>query len=387
MPARTRTVLLVALLVAAVAAPVAAVADADPHRLDDSERLAGAAGVASAPRAPSHGATSSDSTPLACEFPHSKTDATGTRVTVESEPGRIVTLAPSAAQTMWEIGGREKVVGVTQYASYLDGAESRTNVSGAGESWVNVEKVLGLEPDLVLAPDVIDNGTVDALRRAGLTVYKFREPHSIDDVRRQTLRTGQLVGECDGAEQTVAWMDEKLRTVREAVRGQERPRVLYVFFDYTAGEGTFVDEMITTAGGVNVAAEAGISGFKQISPEIVAQRNPEWIVVNDGATGVPETAAYNNTDAVENGRIVVVKEEHVSQSAPRMVIAVSQLARAFHPEAYERAANRTTAATDDSASTTAGSETASSSRAPGFGVEATLAALVSALALLAFRRR
>ncbi|MFB6078001.1 MAG: cobalamin ABC transporter substrate-binding protein, partial [Halarchaeum sp.] len=65
-----------------------------------------------------------------CAFPVTVTDATGANVTVADEPGRIVTLNPSAAQTAWEIGAKPKVVGVSQYASYLDGASERANVSG-----------------------------------------------------------------------------------------------------------------------------------------------------------------------------------------------------------------------------------------------------------------
>ncbi|MFB6218241.1 MAG: PGF-CTERM-anchored ABC transporter substrate-binding protein [Halobacteriaceae archaeon] len=329
-----------------------------------------------------------------CGFPVTATDATGVEVTVSGEPERVVTLAPSAAQTMWEIGAKEKVVGLSQYATYLEGADSRRNVSGQGSTFVGVEKVIDAEPDLVLAPNVVKNDTVEKLRDAGLTVYKFREAKTLEDIREKTRLTGELVGECEGAKETVAWMDERLETVRETVEGQDRPRVLYVFFGFTAGKGTFIHRMITTAGGENVAATANISGFKQVSPEVVVDRNPQWIVVNDGATGVPSTDAYNSTDAVKNDQILVVKEEHVSQPAPRVVHAIVRMAKAFHPDAYA-AANRTTtatattAATDGTTTATTAQQTAETTSAPGvpgFGVAAALAAL-AALALLASRGR
>jgi iron complex transport system substrate-binding protein len=76
-------------------------------------------------------------------------------------------------------------------------------------------------------------------------------------------------------------MKDRIRTVRQAVKGEERPDVLYLFYGYTAGRGTFIEEIIRTAGGNNVAAEAGISGYKQISKEVVVKQNPEWIVLND----------------------------------------------------------------------------------------------------------
>lgn len=282
-----------------------------------------------------------------CSFPVTETDATGTEVTVDAEPERVVTLSPSAAQTMWEIGAKEKVVGVSQHASYLEGADERANVSGSGQNFVNAEKVVDLEPDLVLAPDVIPDDTVATLREAGLTVYKFGFAGSVEDVYTQTKLTGRLVGECDGASETVAHMQDRISTVEETVEGQESPRVLYVFFGYTAGEGTFIDEIITTAGGTNVATEAGIEGYQQISEETVVEQDPEWIVLNSDGPTVPQSAAYNATTAVQQGQTVVVDANYVSQPGPRIVQPITKLAQAFFPEAWE-AVNATETATPTS---------------------------------------
>ncbi|MFB9808829.1 ABC transporter substrate-binding protein [Haladaptatus pallidirubidus] len=90
-----------------------------------------------------------------CSFPVTKADATGTEVSLDEQPQRVVTLSPSAAQIMWEIGAKDKVVGVTQYANYLEEADKKANVSGTGQSFVNIEKVVSLEPDLVLAPSTV----------------------------------------------------------------------------------------------------------------------------------------------------------------------------------------------------------------------------------------
>lgn len=321
-----------------------------------------------------------------CQFPTSATDATGTNVTVTSEPERIVTLAPSAAQTVWEIGGAEKVVGVSQYAAYLDGASSRTNVSGSGSAWVDVETIVSLEPDLVLAPFVVPNETVEKLRRAGVTVYRFRSASTVDEIERKTLRTGELTGECAGARETVDWMEQRLEEVRRATEGTDRPRVLYTFHGYTAGEGTFVDTIITTAGGRNVAAMANVTGFKQLNSEVVVARDPQWILLNDGAVSIPETAAYNGTYAVQHNQTVVVREEYLSQPAPRMVYAITNLTRALYPEAYPQAVNETAAnATSTADATSTAQSESASNRAPGFGVVAALLALTAA-ALLASRR-
>ncbi|GAA0251770.1 PGF-CTERM-anchored ABC transporter substrate-binding protein [Haladaptatus pallidirubidus] len=322
-----------------------------------------------------------------CSFPITETDATGTDVTVEEEPQRIVTLSPSAAQTMWEIGGQEKVVGVTKFSTHLDGANAKANVSGAGTTTVVPEKVVAQNPDLVLAPNVIPDQTVQKLREAGLTVYKFDEAKTIEDIYAKTELTGRLTGECDGADETVSWMKDRVNTVREAVSGEDSPKVLYVMSGgFTAGEGTFINKVIETAGATNVAAEADISGYKQISNEVVVQQQPEWFIVSAGAE-VPN--AYSETPAAKQNQTVSLNSNYVSQPAPRIVHPITKLAKTFHPEAFEQANVTTTAETTttaDSQGDTAGETTTESGGQPGFGgVGAVVAGALAVVALLARR--
>ncbi|WP_231183837.1 PGF-CTERM-anchored ABC transporter substrate-binding protein [Haladaptatus sp. DYF46] len=317
-----------------------------------------------------------------CSFPVTKTDATGTQVTIAEEPNRIVTLSPSAAQTMWKIGGKSKVVGVSKYSAYLDGASAKTNVSGAGMTAVVPEKVVSLNPDLVLAPNVISDETVKKLRSAGLTVYKFRESKSIDDIYAKTERIGRLTGECGGAKETVSWMKNRIDTVHQAVEGEDSPKVMYVMSGgFTAGTDTFMDTIITQAGGTNVAAEAGIEGYQQISSEVVVEQQPEWFIVSAGAK-VPED--YSDTPAAKGNNTVALNPNYVSQPAPQIVTPISKLAKTLHPEAYAQA-NVTTTAADETETTTDAMDsktttttnaatTTQSSGQPGFGVPVAIVA-------------
>ncbi|UPV73422.1 PGF-CTERM-anchored ABC transporter substrate-binding protein [Halorussus limi] len=346
-----------------------------------------AAGVAPVGAVTGDGAVASAgaATQTSCSFPVTETDATGTEVTVEQKPERVVTLAPSAAQTMWEIGGKSQVVGVSQYATYLEGADSRTNISGAGRSYVNVEKVVSTEADLVLAPNVIPNETVQKLREAGLTVFKFDYATSVEDIYSKTELMGRLTGNCEGANETVSWMKDRISTVRDAVKGEDPPRVLISQGGgWTAGNGTFVGNVVELAGGTNVAAEANISGYGKISEEVVVQQNPEWIVQLGAFGAYPKTEAYNGTAAVESGQVLTVSNENISQPAPRVVYAVTKMAKAFHPEAYAAANGTDEGAMQEATTTQTTTDGGSSGGVPGFGVPVALVALAGA-ALLARR--
>ncbi|KTG14026.1 PGF-CTERM-anchored ABC transporter substrate-binding protein [Haloferax profundi] len=337
-----------------------------------------------------------------CSFPMTVTDATGTEVTISEDPERVVTTNPSAAQTMWEIGARDEVVGVSQYALYLDGTSEKANVSGS--SGLNVEAVIGLEPDVVLVPNTTytaEPDRVEQLRSAGVTVVVFESGDSLDAVADKVERIGRLTGNCEAGVERADEMRTSMENMERALEDVDRPVGLNAFFGYTSGEGTFISEIMTTAGLRNGAAEANITDWGQINEELVVEMNPEYIVVPSHAP-IPSGPAYNSTTAVQEGNIVVVDANSLQQPAPRAIDASEAIMKAVHPDAYERyqelqnqsetttTADSTTATvtTADEPETTAATTTqeqTTESSAPGFSP---IVAVV-ALALTAFlgRRR
>ncbi|MDL5361100.1 PGF-CTERM-anchored ABC transporter substrate-binding protein [Halalkalicoccus sp. NIPERK01] len=322
-----------------------------------------------------------------CEFPTTVTDATGEEITVEEEPERIVAMQPSDAQILWEIGAREKVVGmpVGQYTDYLEGHDEPADISEDDGITVSTERVIDLEPDLVLASAVADEEQVRQLREAGLTVYQTQDATSIDDVKANTETVGQLTGECAGAAETVDWMNEEIGAIEEAAEGEQRPTVLYAMGDgFTAGEGTFIADVVETAGGENLGSEAGIEFYGQISEEVVVSEDPDWIVYPDNFEEPPVSEqVIESTTAGQEDQVVQVDSNRLNQPGPQVVYAIGTLAETFHPDAYATAGDGASTGEGDGeqpADTDAGEDQ------PGFGVVAALAALVAAGVLL-FRRR
>ncbi|WP_410765083.1 PGF-CTERM-anchored ABC transporter substrate-binding protein [Haloferax sp. DFSO60] len=336
-----------------------------------------------------------------CTFPMTFTDATGTEVTISEDPERIVTTNPSAAQTMWEIGAQDEVVGLSQYALYLDGASKKTNVSGSGG--VNVEAVIGLEPDLVLVPNttyVTEPDKIQQLRGAGLTVAVFESGDSLTGVADKVERVGNITGNCEAGAERADEMRTSIANMERALEGVEQPVGLNAFFGYTSGSGTFISEVMTNAGLRNGAAEANITGFGQINEELVVTMDPEYIVVPSHAP-IPSGPAYNSTTAIQEGNVIVVDANNLQQPAPRAIDASEAILEAVHPDAYERyqqlqnesettsdatteAETMTDEQTTESMPTTDASETTEGA-APGFGLVVSLVAL-AAVAFLARRQ-
>jgi iron complex transport system substrate-binding protein len=340
---------------------------------------------------------------LDCEFPFEGEDATGEEVTIEDEPDSVVALQPSDAQVLYEIGAEEKIDGmpVGEYTAYLEADEELDITDSSGVEPV-AEEVIDRDPDVVLAANALENDdVVDQLRDAGITVYVFPTEESLDGVAENVRLTGEIAGECDGAEDALEEMDERLEIIGEAVADEEHPLAYYEMGDgFTAGEGTFQDEILTTAGVENLGAEAGIEGWEEISEEVVVEEDPEWIVYGESWGDEPPVGeAAMGTTAYQEEQFVAVDDQFMSQPGPLVVEAIEEIVETVHPDAYadaeadlESADDGTDGeAADDAAEaddeTTADDEAADDGDSiPGFGVPAVVAALVAVLAVLARRR-
>jgi iron complex transport system substrate-binding protein len=342
---------------------------------------------------------------LDCEFPIEVTDATGETVTIEEEPEEVVVLAPNVAQHLWEIGAQEKVTGmpVGQYTSYLNGSEQRTNVVDNFLQPIN-EEVVGLEADLVLAPNVTSEESITQLRESGETVYHYERANDLDKMLQLVERTGQLVGECEAATEKTAELEGRISVVEQAVADEEQPTVFYDLGDqptgpFTVNSNTLEHDVITTAGAENIAADIEApSGYPQISTEVVISEQPEWVISPGGR--LSNFSGYEETPALANDRVLEVDANLISQHGPRNVDVLETVAEELHPEAMEAARQNAENETDDGSmdgdgnesmddstddETTGGDDGGADDSGPGLTVGAAIAALL-ALAVVASRR-
>jgi iron complex transport system substrate-binding protein len=315
------TMLLVVLVVALVSAPVAA---AVGPAADDGHAALGDAPPAQADEQ--------------CTFPVTKTDATGRQVTVTGDPDEVFTLGPSAAQTMWEIGAQDEVVGVSysdiSYVDYLPGVEDKTNAGNPGFTPISTSVVVNEDPDLVLAANIIPDEKIRQLRDAGLTVYKFREATSVDFVVQKTRDYGELVGRCEDADERADQMETEVDLVRSAVADVDHPEGVYITGSsgYAAGEGTFVNELVEGAGIDNVASER-VDGYAQLSREVVLAEDPAWLVQSREF----DLSPYAGSTFYEEDQVIRVDPNYISQPGPRVVDAMQTIVKTVHPDAYEQA--------------------------------------------------
>jgi len=254
-------------------------------------------------------------------------------------------LAPSNTEILFVVGASDQVVGVTQYCNYPPEAQDREQIGGFSANTISVEKIVALEPDLVLAAGEIHQPVIEALEQLNIPVYAL-DPNTLDEVYTSIELVGHLTGHQAGADQVVADMKDRVASVTEqiaTVPQEERLSVYWEVFDeprMTAGPSTFTGQLIELAGGVNIFAEVS-EAYPQISDEEVIGRNPAVIMGPEtmGEKLTIETVAqrpgWSQIDAVQNGRIYLFDGDMVARSGPRLAQVLQLMAQALYPDLFE----------------------------------------------------
>ncbi len=271
-------------------------------------------------------------------------DGLDREVTLAEPAQKIVSLAPSNTEILFAIGAGEQVIGRDEFSDYPSQAADLPSVGG-GFGDYNLEAIVDLEPDLVLAAEINTPELVKALDDLGLTVFLLSNPISIDEMFENLLTVAELTAHIPEAEDLVDSLRSRVFKVESVIEAAEdQPTVFYELdatdpsAPWTAGSGTFIDTLITMAGGENIASDME-GQYLQFSIEELLIRDPQVIILGDAAYGItPESlldrTGWSNISAVVNDRIYTFDDNLVSRPGPRLVDGLEQLASSLHPELY-----------------------------------------------------
>ncbi len=278
---------------------------------------------------------SQDTTPLS----HSLIDEIGRHVEVPAAVKRIVSLAPNLTEIVFALGEGDHLAGDTDFCDYPTEATRKPRVGGPVNP--NLEQIVALMPDLVLATAINRRETVDALARIGVPVYAT-DPHSVDDMIASIEHIGKVLHAEKTAMPLVEGLRERLSNLDRRIAGTVPRRVLFVVWTdplITIGRGTFIADALRRAGARSVVDAA--AEWPRISFEEIVRLQPEFLVFASAHAAdrqhdidsLGTRPGWRDLDALRRGNIVVISDA-INRPAPRMVDAVEQLARAFHSESF-----------------------------------------------------
>lgn len=300
--------------------------------------LLAACGPTAAPGATASPTSAATASPSPAAFPVTVSDFQARSVTVATRPSRIVSIGPSITEFLFALGAGDRIVGVDDFS---DEPAVATKIDKVGGVKVNLEKVVSLKPDLVLSVKFSD-GTIERIASAGITVLVV-DPQSIGDVTRTAILVGRVVG-ADG-DKLAAQVDQRLQQVKTQVAGAaSKPRVFHEVDasdpakPFTVGPGSYIQDLIVIAGGVNIMASAA-SAYPQVSLEEIVRADPEVIVLGDADYGttveqVTARPGWSGMSAVKNKRVFPIADSLVSRPGPRVGDAAEAYAKLLHPELF-----------------------------------------------------
>lgn len=272
------------------------------------------------------------------------TDDLGREVAIEGIPSKIVSLAPSNTEILYALGLEDKLAAVTEYCNYPEEALSKEKVGGFDD--VDIEKIVSINPDLILAEDLHKHEVIPALERLGFTVIAL-VPHNLQEVMDSITLVGRITGVEGKALQIVDDMRKSIEVITDEtdkINQDEKPKVLYVIWHepiMSVGNDTRIHELIEKAGGVNIAAVAG-EGYPTLALEEVINTNPQVIMVNEeeyegGDISLQFILSESRlvvVDAFINGQIYGINADLTNRPTPRIVEALELMAKMIHPEIF-----------------------------------------------------
>jgi iron complex transport system substrate-binding protein len=264
-------------------------------------------------------------------------DEIGRTVSIPSCPKRIVSLAPNITEALFALGLEGEIVGVTIFCNYPVQALQKPKVGGLINP--SLEMIVSLEPDLIIATaDGNRKENVEQLEKIGLPVYVVN-PVNIDEILTMVMDIGTITGKEKKAGKLVRNLRKRIGNVIHHAKGLTRPKVFLQFginSMITAGRNTFLNELITTAGGHNIAGDSEIR-YPRFNIEAIIAGKPDVIItssMNGGESSAPAIhrwKRWHDIPAVQNGRIHIMDSDIINRPSPRIVDGLEELFSIIHP--------------------------------------------------------
>lgn len=271
----------------------------------------------------------------ATSYPVTIQDTNGDEIVFDHEPTKVVSMGPNITEMLYAIGVGDRLVGRTDYCDFPEEALSVESI-GTLET-PNVEKIVSLNPDVVIGSTHFSEDTEKQLTDLGIKVVVLYEEKDVTGVYT-ILETLGTIFSVDGNAKTV--VEDMKTTIDEtvaAVKDLEAPSVYYVvgygeYGDYTAGGDTFAGQLITLAGGNNIAKD--VSGWSY-SLESLLEADPEIIILPEYYyTNFINAEHYKDLGAVKNNKVFVVDQNLLERQGNRNAEGIRALAEIFHADAF-----------------------------------------------------
>lgn len=272
------------------------------------------------------------------EHPLCVKDSMGVQICLHDTPKKIISLAPSLTELVFELGAGSSLVGRTTRCNFPDEAKNVPDIGAYMKP--DFEKLVAARPDLVLAPKTgIRPELIDRLRNLKIPVY-VDDSLNIEDIRNVITNIAKLLGKENQAAQIVDDMQSRRDRINEMVKGEKKATALFVVGVrplVVAGSKSFLGSLIREAGGVNIAESVAVE-YPKFSIEEVIRANPDVILILDkechGEDCLNQWKNHIHLKAVQKNRIHELDADLMSRPGVRTIEGLEKLSNLLHPTVF-----------------------------------------------------
>ncbi len=245
---------------------------------------------------------------------------------ISPNPQRVVSLSPGITELLFDLGVGDRIVGRTDFCLYPQNAKNIPSVGGISDA--NLELIVAKQPDIIFAASMVSRQMVERLEDLGFRVVCLPERKKIGQVYETVGLLGEIFQKKELADSLIENMKAQIECSKTLIPKGNRPTVYYVVGfgdsgDFTCGGDTFIDEIISLAGGENIAKQ--IKGWS-IGKEEIFARQPQYIIIRkQDAERFVATAPYNRLEAVKEGRVLGIESSIMDCQSLRTPQAVEQI--------------------------------------------------------------
>tara|TARA_B100000749_G_scaffold271945_1_gene253320 strand:- start:584 stop:1471 length:888 start_codon:yes stop_codon:yes gene_type:complete len=266
-------------------------------------------------------------------FPYTVADSTGNDIEFTQAPERIVVYDAGAVETLFAIGEGHRIVATHSFVTYPPEVDQITKVGDAFN--LNIEQVIELKPDLVY---VFSETFIPQLTHAGLKVLYIKTvDHNFRSTTDMIEMWGQITGNIESANQLVRSFNKKISTIESKLEVIDSKSQLSILQDvgqfWVPGANTLMGEVFDLIAVRNIAAD--ISGYGQISPELIISRNPDIVITVDPNMWLSDNR-FANISAVKKGKVYQSPSDKLSVAGPRFADGIEELAILIYPELFNK---------------------------------------------------
>lgn len=259
-----------------------------------------------------------------------------TKNPIEKTPTRVVSVSPAITEILFELDCGNRLVGRTEFCNYPKEAENIKSIGGINNA--NLEEIINLKPDLVITSSIFTKKMFQTIEDASIPIISFKETNTIEGMFEIIEKLGKIMDKEAKSKEIITKFNKELTKLKSLQKRKDNislPKVYYVVGfgqtgDFSAGENTFINEIITLAGGNNIAKKSVNWSF---SKEEIFANQPDYIFIRkeDSARFV-NTHPYNQLKAVKEGKVFGIESNLMDIQTPKTIKAIEFISSVIYPD-------------------------------------------------------